>query len=127
MGHTSRTTMARYFKANRGKALAISGFGFSFGEMIYPLVVVILILTFGWRITWFSSSVFIIIFFAAQGIYRCNIHDCLNLKKQEYKIPKNKILSFKKGMDSVFCKLSEVLSEIIQAAKKATKSWGIIF
>ena len=62
MGHTSRTTMARYFKANRGKALAISGFGFSFGEMIYPFVVVILILTFGWRITWFSSSVFIIIF-----------------------------------------------------------------
>ena len=34
--------------------------------------------------------IFIIIFFAAQGIYRCNIHDCLNLKKQEYKIPKNK-------------------------------------
>ena len=29
------------------------------------------------------------IFFAAQIIYRCNIHDCLNLKKQEYKIPKN--------------------------------------
>ena len=66
MGHTSRTTMARYFKANRGKALAISGFGFSFGEMIYPFVVVILILTFGWRITWFSSSVFIIIFFGGE-------------------------------------------------------------
>ena len=63
MGHTSRTTMSRYFKANRGKALAISGFGFSFGEMIYPFVVVILILSFGWRITWFSSSIFIILFF----------------------------------------------------------------
>ena len=25
------------------------------------------------------------IFLAAQGIYRCNLHDCLNLKKQEYK------------------------------------------
>ena len=63
MGHTSRTTMARYFKANRGKALAISGFGFSIGEMIYPFVVVILIITFGWRITWFSSSIFILLFF----------------------------------------------------------------
>ena len=63
MGHTSRTTMARYFKTNRGKALTISGFGFSFGEMIYPFVVVILILSFGWRITWFSSSIFIILFF----------------------------------------------------------------
>ena len=72
MGHTSRTTMARYFKANRGKALAISGFGFSFGEMIYPFVVVILILTFGWRITWFSSSVFIIIFFGVFLYYLLN-------------------------------------------------------
>ena len=72
MGHTSRTTMARYFKANRGKALAISGFGFSFGEMIYPFVVVILILTFGWRVTWFSSSVFIIIFFGVFLYYLLN-------------------------------------------------------
>ncbi len=72
MGHTSRTTMARYFNANRGKALAISGFGFSFGEMIYPFVVVILILTFGWRITWFSSSIFIIIFFGVFLYYLLN-------------------------------------------------------
>ena len=63
MGHTSRTTMARYFNVNRGKALAISGFGFSIGEMIYPAIVVFLILTIGWRLTWFSSSLFIIIFF----------------------------------------------------------------
>ena len=59
MGHTSRTTMARYFSINRGKALAISGFGFSIGEMIYPAIVVFLILTIGWRLTWFSSSIFI--------------------------------------------------------------------
>ena len=73
MGHTSRTTMARYFKANRGKALAISGFGFSFGEMIYPFIVVILILTFGWRITWFSSSIFILLFFGVL-LYLSLIH-----------------------------------------------------
>jgi len=69
MGHTSRTTMARYFKANRGKALTISGFGFSFGEMIYPFVIVTLILSFGWRITWFSSSIFIILFFGIFLLY----------------------------------------------------------
>ena len=63
MGHTSRTTMARYFNNNRGKALAISGFGFSIGEIIYPTAVVFLLLTIGWRLTWFSSSIFIAIFF----------------------------------------------------------------
>ena len=63
MGHTSRTTMARYFSTNRGKALAISGFGFSIGEIIYPTAVVFLLLTIGWRLTWFSSSIFIAIFF----------------------------------------------------------------
>ena len=63
MGHTSRTTMARYFNTNRGKALAISGFGFSVGEIIYPAAVVFLLLTIGWRLTWFSSSIFILVFF----------------------------------------------------------------
>ena len=61
MGHTSRTTMARYFSINRGKALAISGFGFSIGEMIYPTIVVILLITIGWRLTWFSSFLFVFI------------------------------------------------------------------
>ena len=67
MGHTSRTTMARYFDANRGKALAISGFGFSIGEMIYPGLIVFLILSIGWRMAWLSSSIFVIIFFG--GIF----------------------------------------------------------
>ena len=61
MGHTSRTTIARYFNTNRGKALAISGFGFYIGEMIYPIIIVFLILTIGWRLTWFSSSIFVFV------------------------------------------------------------------
>jgi MFS family permease len=60
MGHTSRTTMARYFSINRGKALAISGFGFSLGEMIYPSIVVVLLISIGWRLTWFGSFIFIL-------------------------------------------------------------------
>ena len=63
MGHTSRTTMSRYFNTNRGKALAISGFGFSVGEMVYPSIVVLLLLTIGWRLTWFSSAIFIFFIF----------------------------------------------------------------
>jgi MFS family permease len=79
MGHTSRTTMARYFNTNRGKALAISGFGFSVGEIIYPAAVVFLLLTIGWRLTWFSSSIFIFIFF---GIFFYFIFKINNFKKE---------------------------------------------
>ncbi len=79
MGHTSRTTMARYFNTNRGKALAISGFGFSVGEIIYPTAVVFLLLTIGWRLTWFSSSIFILIFF---GIFFYFIFKINNFKKE---------------------------------------------
>ena len=82
MGHTSRTTMARYFNTNRGKALAISGFGFSVGEIIYPAAVVFLLLTIGWRLTWFSSSIFIIIFF---GIFFYFIFKINNFKKENDK------------------------------------------
>ena len=79
MGHTSRTTMARYYNTNRGKALAISGFGFSVGEIIYPAAVVFLLLTIGWRLTWFSSSIFILIFF---GIFFYFIFKINNFKKE---------------------------------------------
>jgi len=79
LGHTSRTTMARYFNTNRGKALAISGFGFSVGEIIYPAAVVFLLLTIGWRLTWFSSSIFILIFF---GIFFYFIFKRNNFKKE---------------------------------------------
>ena len=79
MGHTSRTTMSRYFNTNRGKALAISGFGFSVGEIVYPAAIVFLLLTIGWRLTWFSSSIFILIFF---GIFFYFIFKINNFKKE---------------------------------------------
>ena len=63
MGHTSRTTMARYFDKDRGKALAVSSYGLAFGEIFYPIIAVLLIGLIGWRFTWLISSIFIIIFF----------------------------------------------------------------
>ena len=79
MGHTSRTTMSRYFNTNRGKALAISGFGFSVGEIVYPAAIVFLLLTIGWRLTWFSSSIFILVFF---GVCFYFIFKISNFKKE---------------------------------------------
>lgn len=50
--HTAQTTMARQFDANRGKALSISASGVPFGEVILPMMVVALIISFGWRNSW---------------------------------------------------------------------------
>ena len=81
MGHISRTTIARYFNTNRGKALAISGFGFYIGEMIYPIIIVFLILTIGWRLTWFSSSIFVFVILGLSFYFL--------LRNNNFKIEKN--------------------------------------
>ena len=52
MGHTATTSMARYFEAERGRALTLSGLGFALGFAIFPLLGVELQDTFGWRRTW---------------------------------------------------------------------------
>ena len=60
--HISVTTMARYFSEKRGIAIAIGSLGMAIGEAILPFVVIILISFIGWRLTYLSSSVFILFF-----------------------------------------------------------------
>lgn len=96
MGHTSRTTMARYFDKDRGKALAVSSYGHAFGEIFYPTIAVILIGVIGWRLTWVTSSVFIIVFFGLGLWYLLKSHSLRhqnflnNQKKNEEKIWKRR-------------------------------------
>ena len=52
MTHTSQTLIGRWFVATRGRALAISGFGFPASESAYPLIVVALLAFLGWREIW---------------------------------------------------------------------------
>jgi MFS family permease len=51
LSHTAMTTMGRYFKKARGKALSIAYLGFPVGEGLLPVLVVSLILLVGWRET----------------------------------------------------------------------------
>ena len=60
--HISVTTMARYFMRKRGTAIAVGSLGMAIGEALLPFVVVLLISVIGWRLTYFSSSLFILIF-----------------------------------------------------------------
>lgn len=52
MSHISMTAMARWFRANRGRAMAVAILGFPAAEALLPLLAVPTIATFGWRLTW---------------------------------------------------------------------------
>lgn len=49
MSHTSISTMARAFEANRGKAISVATLGHSLGEAIFPLLIALVIGAVGWR------------------------------------------------------------------------------
>lgn len=57
MGHTSMTTMARYFHTTRGKAMSIAALGFPLGEAIFPRVFLSIKDAVGWRLTWAIAAV----------------------------------------------------------------------
>lgn len=52
MMHISGTSMARYFPADRGKAISLATMGLPTGEALLPMVMVALIAAFGWRDAW---------------------------------------------------------------------------
>lgn len=51
MSHTAITSMARFFTANRGKAISIASLGHPTGEALLPIIIVSSIAFFGWRTT----------------------------------------------------------------------------
>lgn len=56
MGHTSVTTMARYFDKSRGKAISVATLGFPAGEAFFPIVVAFAMAAYGWRNTLLLSA-----------------------------------------------------------------------
>ena len=56
MSHTSMTSMARYFDAQRGKASSIATMGFPLSEAIFPILGVAAMHALGWRNTWLIVS-----------------------------------------------------------------------
>lgn len=54
--HLAVTGMARWFAANRGKALSIAAIGFSVGEALLPIVFVALLTVAPWRSLWVLAA-----------------------------------------------------------------------
>jgi MFS family permease len=55
--HVATTSMARYFHADRGKAVAIAALGFAAGESMLPVAAVIGIAVLGWRASYGVAAV----------------------------------------------------------------------
>lgn len=59
MSMTAMTSMARYFDANRGKAISISALGLAIGEAGLPFFTVLAIGAIGWRLTYVATAVIV--------------------------------------------------------------------
>ena len=55
--HIAVVAMARWFVAQRGRALSIATLGFSVGEALLPLIFVALMALFDWRLLWLIGAV----------------------------------------------------------------------
>ena len=56
MSHLSLTAMGRWFRGNRGRAVAIASLGFSLGEGLLPIGFVVLTGVIGWRLGWVTAA-----------------------------------------------------------------------
>ncbi|MBB5514260.1 sugar phosphate permease [Rubricella aquisinus] len=56
MTHLSMTAMARWFRANRGRAVAVAIMGYPVGEAVLPPLTVWSITLIGWRGTWWLAA-----------------------------------------------------------------------
>lgn len=59
--HAAATSMARQFGPDRGKALAIASMGMAMGEALLPVMAIMAIATFGWRMTYGATSAAILL------------------------------------------------------------------
>lgn len=57
LSHIASVAMARWYVAERGRALAISSFGFMLGEALFPILFVIILTYVGWRWSWGVSAI----------------------------------------------------------------------
>ncbi len=57
LSHLMATNVARWFHANRGKALSVSALGFAAGEASLPLIAAAAMAAVGWRAMWTGSAI----------------------------------------------------------------------
>ncbi|MGH1480098.1 MAG: MFS transporter [Geminicoccales bacterium] len=74
ISHAAATSMARYHGPDRGKALAIASVGMAVAEAILPLIAVLAIAAIGWRETYGSAGLIIIIVLLPASLWLLGDH-----------------------------------------------------
>lgn len=62
MTQNALTATARWFAANRGKALSLVTIGHNVGEAVFPVLFVIIVASVGWRNSWIGAAIILIVF-----------------------------------------------------------------
>ena len=61
MSHVAITSMGRYFDSHRGRAIAVATLGFAAAEAFLPYLAVLLIAAIGWRFTYASCALLLVL------------------------------------------------------------------
>ncbi|MGI9435927.1 MAG: MFS transporter [Geminicoccaceae bacterium] len=72
--HAAATSMARYHGQDRGKALGIASMGMAVGEALLPILAVIAIATLGWRQTYGSAGLVILLILLPTALWLLRDH-----------------------------------------------------
>ncbi|MHA1152486.1 MAG: MFS transporter [Alphaproteobacteria bacterium] len=73
--HVATTSMARYFDADRGKAVALAALGFAAGESLLPVAAVLGIAVLGWRVSYGAAAVLLALFLLPAVWWLLRHHD----------------------------------------------------
>jgi MFS family permease len=73
--HLGTTAMARYYEADRGKAVALASLGFSVGEALLPLLAVLAIAAVGWRATYGAAAAGLALVLLPAVLWLLRTHD----------------------------------------------------
>lgn len=61
IAHLGITTAGRYFRTNRGKAVAITAAGIPLAEALLPATAALLLTLFGWRVPWLVAAAVLVL------------------------------------------------------------------
>jgi MFS family permease len=105
MSHTGSTAMARYFPANRGKAMALASLGFAVGESMLPVLMVMTIALIGWRYAFGSAALAVAVIVLPVALWLLKGH---HTRHQAYEVQQQDST----GTDTASWSRREVLGDV---------------
>lgn len=84
--HTGMTTMSRYFDNGRGKAISVAMSGVPVGEIILPVMAVMMIALVGWQYTFMLLAAAVVVILLPTLLWLLSVSG-LNINKQSVEAP----------------------------------------